>query len=92
MRAASSMLCVVIPLESPSVDNTATSVYHNLNLAKYNMEIMKWTFDKYVKVHMDQHHIITDLPYHGYKGMDERSKVRNLLNDIKIYTLNDVNT
>ena len=49
-------------------------------------------FDKYIKVHMDQYQIITDLKYHGYKEINERSEVRKLLNGIKTDYLDVVKT
>ena len=61
----------------------STSVEHNFELAMCNGETRKWNFDKYSKVHMDRHQTLTDLEDHGYKWIDERSKVHKLLNGIK---------
>ena len=61
----------------------ATSAERNLELARYNGETRKWNFDKYSKIHMDRHQILVDLEDHGYKWIDERSKVHKLLNGIK---------
>ena len=66
-----------------SVDNMATSAEGNLDLARYSGETRKWIFNKYVKVHMDQHQILTDLEDHGYKRIDKRSNMWKLLNGIK---------
>ena len=43
----------------------------------------RWNFEKYVWMHLDQHMILQSLVQHGYAGIDERSKVRDLLNGIK---------
>ena len=74
------------------VDNMATSAERNLELARYSGETRKWIFNKYVKVHMDQHQILTDLKDHGYIGIDERSKVRHLMAGIKTDHLDAVKT
>ena len=70
----------------------ATSAEGNLDLARYSGETRKWIFNKYVKVHMDQHQILTDLEDHGYKGIDERSNMWKLLNGIKTDALDVVKT
>ena len=61
-----------------------------MKLAIYKGESRKWNFEKYVRVHMDQHQILTDLKDHGYAGIDERSKVRHLQDGIKTSALDSV--
>ena len=39
---------------------------------------------------MDQHQILTDLREHGYSGIDDRSKVRHLMEGISTATLDSV--
>ena len=42
-----------------------------------------WNFDKFVIAHKEQHAIIDKLVEHGYKGIDEGSKVRLFMQGIK---------
>ena len=74
------------------VDNMAGEGEKNLTMAAYKGETKRWNFDKYVRVHMDQHQILTDLKDHGYIGIDERSKVRHLMAGIKTDNLDAVKT
>ena len=70
------------------MDNMSSSAEKNLKVASYKGESKKWTFDKYVRVHMDQHQILNDLKEHGYAGIDERSKVRHLkVSSAQLWTL-----
>ena len=46
-------------------------------------EKRRWNFERYVRMHQDQHTILQSLVQHGYAGIDERSKVRYLLDRIK---------
>ena len=51
--------------------------------SSYHGEKRRWNFEKYVWMHQDQHTILQSLVQHGYAGIDERSKVRHLLDGIK---------
>ena len=42
-------------LGTSNIGNMANSAERNLELAQYNGETKRWNFDKYVKVHMEQH-------------------------------------
>ena len=53
-------------LGASSVDNMSYSAEKNLKLANYKGESRKRTFDKYARVHMDQHQILNNLKEHGY--------------------------
>ena len=77
-------------LGSSSVDNMSTSAENNLKNAAYTGESKKFNFDKYARIHMEQHHILRDLTEHGYAGIDERSKVRHLMAGIKCAALDSV--
>lgn len=66
-----------------SVDNMSSAAEKKLKMTTYKGESRHWTFEKYVKAHMDQHAILTGLKEHGYAGIDERSKVRHLMDGIK---------
>ena len=74
------------------MDNLSSGAEKNIELAQYSGENKRWNFDKYVRVHLDQHQILTDLKEHGYSGIDERSKVRHLLKGIKTDALDVVKT
>ena len=52
-------------------------------MANYSHEKCNWNFEKYVKLHKDQHVILEGLIECGYAGIDPRSKVRHLLKAIK---------
>ena len=58
----------------------------------YTGEKMNWTFEKYVTLHKEHHNILERLKEHGYKGIDQRSKVRYLSEGIKTTGLNSVKT
>ena len=77
-------------LGSSSVDNMSTSAENNLKNAVYKGETKKFNFDKYARIQMEQHQILSDLKEHGYAGIDERSKVRHLMNGIQTATLDSV--
>ena len=59
-----------------------------LAMTKYSGERHRWTFEKYVTLHKDQHSILEGLTEHSYAGIDEHSKVRYLLDGIKMDDLN----
>ena len=58
----------------------------------YSGEKRRWNFEKYVKMHFDQHAILYGLVEHGYSGIDDRSKVRKLMSGIKTKVLDPVKT
>jgi hypothetical protein len=61
-----------------NVDNQATMAENILNNMIYQGEKKRQSFEKYVSTHVDQHAILASLEEHGYKSLDERSKVRHL--------------
>jgi hypothetical protein len=73
-----------------NVDNLATASERKLTTTIYNGEKRRWTFEKYVRVHVDQHGVLNNLKIHGYAGIDERSKVRHLVDGIKEKRLDTV--
>lgn len=75
-----------------NVDNMSSRAEKKLQTTSYTGEKRRWNFEKYVKMHMDQHAILEGLTQHGYSGIDERSKVRHLLDGIKTTTLDTVKT
>jgi hypothetical protein len=70
----------------------STSAEHKLQNTAYHGEKRRWNFEKFVRIHVDQHQILNGLVQHGYSGIDERSKVRLLLNGIKTRSLDIVKT
>lgn len=73
-----------------NVDNLSTQAEQRLQALSYSGETRRWNMEKYVRAHMDQHNILQGLVEYGYSGIDERSKVRHLLNGIKTSTLDSV--
>ena len=61
-----------------------------MNTTSYNGEKRRWTFEKYVTLHKEQHTILQGLKDYGYAGIDERTKVRKLLEGIKVEKLDVV--
>ena len=56
----------------------------------YHGERRNWKFEKYVTTHKEQYHVLLSLETYGYKGVDERSKVRYLNDGIKTSRLDTV--
>jgi hypothetical protein len=75
-----------------NVDNMASMAERKMTSTTYTGEKKRWNFEKYVKVHMDQHQVIENLMEHGHAGIDERSKTRWLLDGIKTEELDVVKT
>ena len=74
-------------LGAHNVDNMAMQAERQLQTSAYAGENRRWNFEKYVQTHVEQHQTLTDLTRHGYVGIDERSKVRYLMNGIKTTNL-----
>lgn len=75
-----------------NVDNMSTKAERRLETTTYTGEKRNWNFEKYVRMHIDQHAILEGLTMHGYAGIDNRSKVRHLLKGITTTTLDTVKT
>ena len=45
----------------------ASKAERRLRDVNYHGEKRNWTFEKYVTVHKEQHHVLTNLEQHGYK-------------------------
>ena len=72
------------------VDTMSSRAENTLSTTTYNGEKRRWTFEKYVTVHKEQHTILIGLTEYGYAGIDERTKVRKLLEGIKVEKLDVV--
>jgi hypothetical protein len=79
-------------LGASNVDNMASKAESKLNQAVYQGENRRWNFEKFVRLHVDQHAILEGLKDQGYAGIDERSKVRILLSGVKTKELDTVKT
>ena len=75
-----------------NVDHLASQAERKLQNTSYTNEGRRWNFEKFVRTHVEQHQILTELKDHGYSGIDERSKVRYLLDGINTTTLDSVKT
>ena len=75
-----------------AVDNTASKAEKALANSSYRNEQRRWNFEKYATQQKRQHIILENLVQHGYKGIDERTKVRYLLDGIKTDSLDTVKT
>ena len=54
-----------------NVDTMSTRAESRLEKMMYSGEKRNWNFEKYVKVHADQHAILEGLVDYGYAGIDE---------------------
>ena len=75
-----------------SVYNMSSRAEAKLKDTSYSGEKRRWNFEKYIKMHVDQHAILTGLVKHGYFGINDRSKVRHLMAGIKTKVLDPVKT
>ena len=66
-----------------NTNHQANEAQAKLKDSSYHGEKRRWNFEKYVRTNQDQHTILQSLVQHGYAGIDERSKVRHLLDGIK---------
>ena len=66
-----------------NTNHQANEAETKLKDSSYHGEKRRWNFKWYVRMHQDQHTILQSLVQHGYAGIDERSKVRHLLDGIK---------
>ena len=73
-----------------NIDHMASRAERRLRDSTYHAERRNWNFEKYVTTHKEQHHVLLSLETHGYKGVDERSKVRYLNDGIKTSRLDTV--
>ena len=53
----------------------ATAAERSLNFTKHNGETKWYNFDKYIKVHINRHQILTNIKEYGYKGINEVTTV-----------------
>jgi len=70
-----------------NVDHMANEAEKILATSRYHAETRTFTSEKLVRMHLKAHSIFESLVEHGYVGIDERSKVRHLMDSIKTKTL-----
>ena len=75
-----------------NVDNMSSKAERKLRNVAYTGEKRRFNFERFVKIHVDQHAILEGLVEHGYSGIDARSKVRHLLDGIRTTELDTVKT
>lgn len=75
-----------------NVDNMAAKAESILQTTTFKSDSRRWTFEKYVNLHKQQHSILEGLTEHGYAGIDARSKVRHLIEGIKTDKYDSVKT
>ena len=73
-----------------NVDIMASAAEKTMQTTVYNGEMKRWDFEKFVNLHKQQHSILDGLVLHGYAGIDERSKVRHLVEGIKTDKLDTI--
>ena len=70
-----------------NVDHMANEAEKTLSTSRYHAESRTFNFEKLVLQHLKAHLILEGLVEHGYVGIDERSKVRHLMESIKTKSL-----
>jgi hypothetical protein len=66
-----------------NVGNMASAAENKLTGTLYNGEKKIFTWETYVRIHTEQHSVLSRLKDYGYAGIDDSSKVRHLLKGIK---------
>jgi hypothetical protein len=74
-------------LEPNNMGNMASSAEAKLTGTLYNGEKKIFTWETYVRIHIEQHSVLNGLKNYGYAGIDDSSKVLHLLKWIKIKEL-----
>ena len=75
-----------------NINHMAAGEEKKLAQCSYTGEKRNWTFEKYATLHKKHHDILESLKEHGYTGIDQRSNVRYLSEDIKTDSLELVKT
>jgi hypothetical protein len=77
-------------LGSNNVDKMASEAEAKLGSVSYTGERNKWTWEKYVQVHAEQHAVLNGSNYYAYSGIYNETKVRKLMAGINTDSLNTV--
>jgi hypothetical protein len=70
-----------------NVDNMAPEGEANIGSVSYTDERKKWTWEKYIKIHAEQHAVLNGLTTYLYSGIDNCINVRKLMVGIKTKAL-----
>jgi hypothetical protein len=70
-------------LGTNNVGNMASAAETNLTGTLYNGEKKRCTWETYLRIHTEQHSVLNGFKDYGYAGIDDLSKVCNLLKGIK---------
>ena len=73
-----------------NVQHMASQARNKLQNAVYNGEKARWNFEKFIRVHYQQHNVLQGLVPYGYSGLDEPTKVQYLLDGVKTDKLETV--
>jgi hypothetical protein len=68
----------------------ASEAEAKLGLVSYTGERKKWTLEKYMQIHAEQHAVLNALTDYGHSGIDNGTKVRKLMAGIKTDALDTV--
>jgi hypothetical protein len=71
-------------------DNMASEAESKLGSVSYTGERKKWTWEKYIHTHAEQHAVLNGLTDYVYSGIDNGTKVRKLMAGIKTDALDTV--
>jgi hypothetical protein len=72
-----------------NVDNMTSEAEAKLGSVSYTGERKKWTWEKNVQIHAEQHAVLNGLTDYGYSGIDNGTKVRKLMAVIKTDALDN---
>jgi hypothetical protein len=62
-----------------NVDNMASEAEAKLGSVSYTGERKKWTWEKYVQIHAEQHAVLNGQTDHEYSGIDNGTKFHKLM-------------
>ena len=65
-----------------NVDNLSTAAKLTLSKTTYERQKKQYNFEKYVNTHVHQNSVLEGVVQYGYSGIDERLRVRHLINGI----------
>jgi hypothetical protein len=73
-----------------NIDKMESEAEAKLGSVSYTGERKKWTWEKYVHIHAEQHPVLNGCTDYGYSGIDNGTKVSTLMSGIKTDALDNV--
>ena len=67
-------------------ERNISSAFETLNSIFYRGDTPRFTFEKYVSIHMEAHRLLYEAEYNNGVGMDDATKIQHLKNGIKADT------